>query len=146
MANIIPRETYRTIEYRLHTYELMKIRIKEWEASIHSQDKTSKVPQGKGFYSDPTAMTVIKLLNPPKDIREDMCWVHLIEQARCYFVDCNKSKESLFEVWYGNSHRSIISAMRKIPCSSKTTFYAMKDELVYWIMGRAVQHKLIEFE
>ena len=147
MSNIIPRSIYKTIEYRLHTYELMKTRISEWEASIYSHNKTIAETSSKaeGFYSDPTALTVIKMLNPPNDIKTDMCWVNTIDRAREHFIDCNKSKECLFEFYYGKDKRSVTAILNDLYCE-KQTFYNWRDDLVNWIAMRATQHNLIKFD
>ena len=143
MANLIPRNVYKTIEYRLHTYEQMKLRISEWEAGIQSHNKTPQLSKNQGFYSDPTALTVIKLLNPPNDINKDIKWVHLIDSAKIFAYDAGIDK--LFDVWYGKSRPPILSVVSEIPCD-KATFYRWRDTLVYWIAFRAVRHNLIHFD
>ena len=143
MSKLIPGNIYKTIEYRLHTYEAMKMRICDWESSIYTQNKTPQLTQNQGFYSDPTALTVVKMLNPPKDIKEDICWVYLIDKAKIYCFESGIS--ALFDVWYGQPKQSIISAATKIPCDIRT-FQRWRDRLVFWITARATQHKLVKFE
>lgn len=142
MSSVIPKNIYRTIEYRLHTYNEMKLRIEDWQASVYSTQNTQETIKGKGRTSDPTARIVINLLNPPKNIKEDMQWAEIIEEAKKFCESKGRSK--LFDVWYGCNPTSKTLAAMKIPAHINT-LDSWRDDIVYFIAFRASQKNLVHF-
>ena len=54
IESIIPPETYKFIEAKLHNRKLIQFEIDEWELSVKYPENRQLI-QGAGYISDPTA-------------------------------------------------------------------------------------------
>ena len=134
MERIIPSETYRFIEAKLHGYEKINRKIEEWELSVRHPENKQTI-SGAGYISDPTANQAIKLANPPGHIRKFMKWRVLIEQTQIF---CRKrQKKSIFDIWYGQGWQTATQAYTRNGIS-KLTFKKNRDSAVSFLLFRAI--------
>ena len=137
MFRIIPPETYKFIEAKLHDYDEIKRRIEEWELSVrHPENK--QIISGVGYISDPTANQAVKLAEPPKYIRELIKWRELIEQTQKF---CRQRENRIFDIWYGKGRQTATRAYTQGGIRKKT-FEKNRDSAVYFLLIRAINSGL----
>lgn len=134
MEGIIPLETRKLIEKKLHNYKDIKRRIEDWQLSVMHPENKQSVP-GAGYISDPTANQAIKLADPPAYIRELIKWHDLIEQTQEY---CKQRGNKVFEIWYEKPRQSVSKASIKAEIKGSNTLRSMRDKAVQYLFIRAL--------
>ena len=134
---IIPPETYKFIEAKLHSYDSIRDTIEEWELSVKYPENRQKL-RGVGYISDPTANIAIKLAEPPRYIRELKKWLELIEQTRVF---CERHDNSVFDIWYGKGRQSVTRAYTRNGIRKKT-FEKNRSSAVSYLLFRAIDEGL----
>ena len=129
MMRIIPSETYRFIESKLHGYAEIKREIEEWELSVIYPENRQLIP-GTGYISDPTANQAIRLANRPEYIINLQKWVDLIDKTREF---CRRRKNRIFDVWYGKERQTATRAYTRNGIS-KLTFKKNRNGAVYFLL------------
>lgn len=133
MERIIPPETYRFIEGKLHNRKLIEFEIEQWELSIKHPENKQSVP-GAGYISDPTANQAIKLANLPKYIGDCIKWLELIDKTEEF---CRRRKNRIFDIWYGKERQTVTRAYTRNGLS-KMRFKRNRDSAVSFLLFRAM--------
>jgi hypothetical protein len=141
MNRIIPQETYKFIEGKLHSYEQTKFEIEEWRLSVKYPENKQAVP-GVGYISDPTANQAVRFAEPPKHIRDCEKWVELIDKTREY---CRQHRNKVFDVWYGKQRQTVTQAYTKSGIRKKT-FEKNRNSAVYFLLIRAINAGLYKLK
>ena len=133
MNKIIPPETYKFIEAKLHGYSEITRQIEEWRLSVKYPGHKQTVP-GAGYISDPTANQAVKLADPPEYIKNCEKWLELIELTQSY---CRQNRNRIFDIWYGQGRQTVIRACAKNNISEKA-FKRNRNSAVYFLFIRAM--------
>jgi len=133
MERIIPPETYRFIEKKLHNRKLIEFEIEEWELSVKYPENKQAI-RGVGYISDPTANHAIRLLNKPEHIKRLEKWANLIEQTERF---CRQRGNRIFDIWYGQEWQMAVQAYTRNGIRKKT-FENNRDKAVHFLLFRAI--------
>ena len=138
MDRIIPPETYKFIESKLHNRKLIRFEIDEWELSVKYPENKQYV-HGTGYISDPTANLAIKLSNPPQYIQDCQKWLELIDETERF---CRKTqKKNIFDIWYGQECQTVTRAYTRNGIRKKT-FEENRYSAVSFLLLRAIDEGL----
>jgi hypothetical protein len=140
MEKIIPQETYKFIEAKLHNRDKMRKEIEIWRLSVKYPENKQIVP-GAGYISDPTANQAVKLANPPRHIRECEKWLELIDRTEAF---CRSRHNRIFDIWYGKERQTVTRAYTRSGIS-KIAFKRNRNNAVYFLLVRAVNAGLCDF-
>ena len=141
MERIIPKETIKFIEGKLHSRDKIQQEIDDWRLSVKYPANRQLVPNA-GYISDPTANLAIKFADPPPRIRECEKWVELIDQTMEY---CRQNKNRVFEIWYGKKRQTAMQAHTKSGMR-KNTFYQNRCSAVSYLLFRAIDAGLCKLD
>lgn len=141
MERIIPTETYKLIEAKLHNRDEIEFKIEKWRLSVKHPENKQYV-RGKGYISDPTANQAIKFSDPPEYIKDCEKWIELIDMTRDY---CQKHGNRIFDIWYGKEKQSVTRAYTRSGMS-KPAFKRNRNNAVYFLLVRAINAGLCRIE
>ena len=140
MERIIPPETYRYIEGKLHNRKQIQFEIEEWELSVRHPENKQAI-QGVGYISDPTANQAIRLANKPDYIKRLEKWLDLINKTERF---CRQRGNRIFDVWYGKEQQTVTRAYTRNGIR-KNTFQNNRDKAVQFLLFRAIDAGLCSF-
>ena len=137
MERVIPPETYKFIESKLHNRAGIQWEIENWRLSVKYPENKQIIP-GAGYIGDPTANQAVKLANPPRHIKNCEKWLELIDKTKEY---CRKNKNGVFDIWYGQEHQTATRAYTRNGIRKKT-FQKNRDKAVSFLLFRAIDEGL----
>ena len=134
------RKIYRAIEKVLYHYFDIKHKLAEKEEEImNARGNELKVSvRNNGHYSDPTAITAIKLCD--EELEKMRKWIQIIDIAKNRYENTDKGK--LLEMRYFEELAPNDICERLY--IERRTFYYWKDEIVIYVSNLAAKYGLYD--
>lgn len=134
------RKIYRAIEKVLYHYFEIKHKLAEKEEEIMNARKNElKVNvRSNGYYSDPTALTAIKLCDNELEIMRK--WIQIIDITRDRYKNTDKGR--LLEMRYFEELAPDHICERLY--IERRTFYYWKEEIVIYVSNLAAKYGLYD--
>ena len=140
LGSLIDRKIYKAIEKVLYHYFDIKHRLAEKEEEIiNTRGNEIKINvRSNGYYSDPTAITAVKLCDEELEIMRK--WIKIIDITKDRYKNTDKSR--LLEMRYFEKLAPNDICERLY--IERRTFYYWKNEIVIYISNLAAKYGLYD--